>query len=136
MRVNLIVVYNFDTDKILMCFRAKDPYKGLFNFVGGKLEKEEDGLMGAYRELLEETGITKDDIVLSHLMDMQYHCSDYQLEVFVGRLNKDLELQEEVNKLHWFSVENDFFDMSKFAGEGSVGHIIEQVKIYKNILLK
>lgn len=37
---NVIVVYNENADKILMCKRKKDPYKGLANFVGGKIEKK------------------------------------------------------------------------------------------------
>ena len=63
---NIIVVYNENADKILMCKRKKDPYKGLANFVGGKIEKNENGLDAAYRELEEETTITKDDITLLH----------------------------------------------------------------------
>ena len=55
---NVIVVYNENADKILMCKRKKDPYKGLANFVGGKIEKNENGLDAAYRELEEETTIT------------------------------------------------------------------------------
>ena len=35
---NIIVVYNENADKILMCKRKKEPYKGLANFVGGKIE--------------------------------------------------------------------------------------------------
>lgn len=27
-------------------------------------------------------------------------------------------------------VEEDFFDMSRFAGEGNVGHMVEQVKYF------
>ena len=64
---NIIVVYNENADKILMCKRKKEPYKGLANFVGGKIEKNENGLDAAYRELEEETTITKDDITLLHI---------------------------------------------------------------------
>lgn len=70
---NVIVVYNENADKILMCKRKKDPYKGLANFVGGKIEKNENGLDAAYRELEEETTITKDDIMLLHIMDFTYY---------------------------------------------------------------
>mgnify|MGYP002509000193 CR=1 FL=1 len=49
-----------------------DPYKGLINFVGGKIEPNENGEDAAYRELLEETGITRSDISLVHLMDFTY----------------------------------------------------------------
>lgn len=69
MQYNLIVVYNETKDKILMCTRKKTPYKGMSNFVGGKIEPGEDGLCAAYRELQEETGITKNDIFLTHFME-------------------------------------------------------------------
>ena len=35
---NVIVVLNKTKDKMLMCKREKDPYKGLYNLVGGKEE--------------------------------------------------------------------------------------------------
>ena len=33
----------------------KDPYVGMYNLVGGKIEKDDDRLNEAYRELVEET---------------------------------------------------------------------------------
>ena len=65
---NLIVIFNEHADKMLMCKRRKNPYKGLSNFVGGKIEENENALEAAYRELEEETAITRNDIILSHLM--------------------------------------------------------------------
>lgn len=135
MKVNLVVVVNKQCDKVLLCYRSKDPYKGLYNFVGGKIDKDEDGYVAAYRELEEETAITKDDIILHHLMDMNYYLSKYELEVYVGRLNKDKDLIREVNELHWLDLDSNFFDLDKFAGEGIVGHIMEQLKIYSGELL-
>ena len=91
-KVNVILVYNKEQDKILMCKREKDPYKGKFNLVGGKVEPNENELNAAYRELQEETGVTRDDINLTHLMNFQYKMSDLELEVFVGCLNKKVIL--------------------------------------------
>lgn len=54
------------------------------------------------------------------------------LEVYFGILNKEVKLIEEVNKLEWVSIEDNFFDMNKYAGEGNIGHIIEEIKIYLN----
>ena len=34
---NLIVVLNENADRMLLCNRRKNPYKGLSNFVGGKI---------------------------------------------------------------------------------------------------
>lgn len=134
-KLNVVIVYNKEGNKILMCKRAKEPYKGKYNLVGGKVELGEDELYAAYRELQEETGITKEDINLNHLMNFQYKMSDIELEVYVGKLNKEIELQEEVNKLLWMSKEEDFFNIEKYAGEGNIGHMIQQVEIYKEKLL-
>ena len=132
-KLNVILVYNKDEDKILMCKREKNPYKGKYNLVGGKVEQGENELHAAYRELQEETGITKDDITLTNIMNFEYKMSDMELEVYAGKLNKNVELVEEVNKLYWMSKENEnFFDKEKFAGEGNIGHMLEQAEIYKN----
>ncbi|ETP70943.1 ADP-ribose pyrophosphatase, partial [Lachnospiraceae bacterium JC7] len=65
---NCIVVFNKVRDSILFCKRNKDPYKGLYNFVGGKVEPGELSDTAAYRELKEETGISDQDIQLHRLM--------------------------------------------------------------------
>lgn len=36
--MNCIVVFNREKDQVLFCKRAKDPYRGLYNFTGGKVE--------------------------------------------------------------------------------------------------
>ncbi|MBQ2872384.1 MAG: NUDIX hydrolase [Bacilli bacterium] len=127
-RMNVIVVYDQNLEKILMCKRTKPPYMGLFNLVGGKIEKENDGLNEAYRELEEETNITKEDIVLTHFMNLTYITWNMELEVYYGILNKEVNLIEEVNKLEWVNNNDNFFDMTKYAGEGNIGHIIEELK--------
>ncbi|SFJ30282.1 NUDIX domain-containing protein [Halobacillus dabanensis] len=69
---NVLMIYNKDMDQLLMCKRLKNPYKGLSNLVGGKIETEETGIESAYRELTEETAISKEDIIFHHLMDLKY----------------------------------------------------------------
>ena len=128
-RMNVIVVFDKNFEKVLMCKRAKEPYKGMYNLVGGKIEKPNDGLNEAYRELQEETNIKKDDIDLIHFMNLTYNKWDKELEVYYGRLKNDVELIEEVNKLEWVSIHDNLFDMNRYAGEGNIGHIIEEIKI-------
>ena len=123
-KLNVILVYNIDKNKILMCKREKEPYKGKFNLVGGKVEENEDDIFAAYRELEEETGITKNDIKLVHLMNFEYMIDNFELEVFAGKLNKEIKLIEEVNKLYWIDKFENFFDYKKYAGEGNIGHLI------------
>lgn len=135
-KLNVIIVFNRENDKILMCKRTKEPYKGKLNLVGGKVEKDEDELYAAYRELEEETGITKNDIILTNLMNFEYKMSDMELEVYAGKLNKDVKLVEEINKLIWVNKNDNFFDVEKYAGEGNIGHMLKQVEIYKDEVLK
>ena len=131
---NLVVVLDKENKSVLLCKRRKNPYKGLLNFVGGKIEKEEDGLTAAYRELWEETGITDADIELTHLMDFNYLVFDNWLEVYFGRLNKDFTVRGEENELLWIDISSDFFDVTQFAGRGNMGHIMELIKEYESDL--
>ena len=133
---NVIIILNKNEDKILMCKREKEPYKGLYNLVGGKLEKNENELAGAYRELAEETGITAEDTILYHMMDYKYYIEDMELQVFIGKLNREKELVEEINKLEWIESKENFFDSSKFAGEGNIGHMVEEVNKNKESIWK
>ena len=128
-KMHVIVIFNSNITQTLMCKRTKDPYKGMYNLVGGKIEKENDGLNEAYRELYEETNISKDDVTLIHFMNITYVKWEKELEVYYGKLNKDVELVEEVNQLEWVSIDENFFDMKKYAGEGNIGHIMEEIKL-------
>lgn len=123
-RLNCIVVFNRDKGGILFCNRTKDPYKGMYNFVGGKVEPGESSSDAAYRELYEETGVGRAQIRLHHFMDITYYYQDFVLELYTGILREDVVLKEEVNPLIWLSLQEDFTDPGKFAGEQNIAHII------------
>ena len=129
-KLNLIVVFSKKLDRVLFCIRAKEPYKGLYNFVGGKVEDGETNDEAAYRELFEETGISNQDIELDHFMDLNYYKYDKNLQVYYGVLKHDVNLVEEKNKLEWVSVNEKLLDNSKFAGNYNIPHIIRQIKVY------
>ena len=129
-KLNLVVVFNKDLDKALFCIRAKEPYKGLYNFVGGRVEEGETNDEGAYRELLEETGISNKDIELDHFMDLNYFKYENNLQVYYGILKHEVKLVEERNKLEWVSINDNLLDNSKFAGNYNIPHIIRQIKVY------
>ena len=131
-KYNIIVIFNKEMTKTLMCKRTKEPYKGMYNLVGGKIEKENDGLNEAYRDLQEETNIQKENIELIHFMNFEYIKFNKYIEVYYGVLNNDVTLIEEVNSLEWVNINDNFFNMNKYAGEGNIGHIIEEIKIYMN----
>lgn len=129
MKYNVIAIFDKTIENVLMCKRTKKPYKGMYNFVGGKIEKENDGLNEAYRELKEETNISDKDISLIHFMNIDYILFNKSIEVYYGILNNDVQLIEEVNELEWVNINDNFFNMDKYAGEGNIGHIIEEIKI-------
>ena len=129
-KFNLIVVFNEDLTKTLFCIREKEPYKGLYNFVGGKVERNESNDDAAYRELHEETGISTKDIKLDHFMDLNYFKYENNLQVYYGILKHEVTLVEEKNKLEWVTINEELLDNSKFAGNYNIPHIIRQIKVY------
>lgn len=129
-KLNLIVVFNTDLEKVLFCIRAKEPYKGLYNFVGGKVENGETNDDAAYRELFEETGISREDIELDHFMDLNYFKYENNLQVYYGILKHEVNLIEEKNKLEWVTINDELLNNEKFAGNYNIPHIIRQIKMY------
>jgi hydrolase, NUDIX family len=132
----LIVVFDKLIQNILFCKRVKEPYIGLYNFVGGKIEEKEESSAGAYRELFEETGISQDKIKLSPMMKILYYDTGTSLEVYVGVLNENVELISEINPLKWFDINTDFYNSKVFAGEGNVAHIVSQALSRLNVFTK
>ena len=129
-KLNLIVVFNPDRIQGLFCIRAKEPYKGLYNFVGGKVEPGETDEEAAYRELFEETGINKENIKLDHFMDIKYFKYENHIQVYYGILENEVTLVEENNKLEWVKLDERMLDCSKFAGNYNIPHIVRQIKVY------
>lgn len=129
-KFNLIVVFNEDLTKTLFCIRKKEPYKGLYNFVGGKVERNESNDYAAYRELYEETGISTKDIKLDHFMDLNYFKYENNLQVYYGILKHEVTLVEEKNKLELVTINDELLDNSRFAGNYNIPHIIKQIKVY------
>ena len=129
-KLNLIVVFNTDLSKGLFCIRAKEPYKGKYNFVGGKVEEGESNDEAAYRELFEETGISKNDIELDHFMDLNYFKYGNNLQVYYGILKQNVKLVEEKNKLVWIVLDKKLLDNDKFGGNYNIPHITTQIKVF------
>ena len=129
-KLNLIVVFNEKLEKALFCIRAKEPYKGLYNFVGGKIEENETDEEAAYRELFEETGISNKDIELDHFMDLNYFKYENNIQVYYGILKHEVDLKEEKNRLEWVTLDEELLNTEKFAGNYNIPHIIRQIKVY------
>lgn len=139
-RYNIIMLVDASGEQVLMCQRRKPPYQGLLNLVGGKAEPGEDGLHAAYRELQEETGVSAADVTLRHLVTFTYAAGGaglppYALEAYVGRLRREVQVSGDENPLLWLPLTENFFDMERFAGEGSIGHVVETVRRYRTELM-
>lgn len=131
-RVNIIIVFNPERTHVLMCYRTKDPYKGLYNFVGGKIEQGESDMDAAYRELFEESAISSNDIQLIHLFTTQYFVDGIELQVYYGFLNSNVELVSEKHPLVWMKLEGeDFSNDTKFAGQGNIKHMLDIINYSK-----
>ncbi|MBQ7840970.1 MAG: NUDIX domain-containing protein [Lachnospiraceae bacterium] len=128
---NVIAVFDKTGSNVLMCRRRKDPFKGLLNLVGGKIEPGEDAMAAAYRELEEETGITRADIRLIHMMDFTYHLQSLKMEVYYGFLEKEITVHGEENELFWIDRQQDYADEKVFAGYGNLGHIMALIEKYE-----
>lgn len=134
-RYNIIMLVDAAGENILMCRRIKPPYQDLYNLVGGKAEPGEDGLHAAYRELREETGVSAADVTLAHVVTFSYPAGGaglpaYELQAYVGRLRQQIDVTGDENPLVWMPLTENFFDLEKFAGEGSIGHVAETVRRY------
>ncbi|MDR0929412.1 MAG: NUDIX domain-containing protein [Oscillospiraceae bacterium] len=127
---NVILLYSAGGDKILMCQRRKPPYQGLKNLVGGKVEPGEDHADAAYRELYEETATPRDAVDLLHLMDFTYHHPACCVEVYAGKLKREVAVSGDENDLLWVDANDDFFDGTRYAGQGNIGHMVE---VYKQV---
>lgn len=121
---NLVLVFNRGLSRILMCKRSKAPYQGLFNLVEGKVEAGKEGITAAYRELQEETSVTKESITLLHLMDLIYYLHDRKLEVYVGRLQADIPVSGEENERFWLPIQDFRCASGWLAGDGNIQHVL------------
>ena len=128
-RYNVIMVFSPDGTKLLFCRRMKDPFLGKYNMVGGHIEPGETDEDAAYRELEEESGIHRSDIRLTHVMDFHYRTEDMELQVFAGQLHREAELRAEENPLVWLDANENYFDRTRFADNGNIGHILMEVNL-------
>ena len=130
MQYNVMIVFDTNQSHVLMCKRRKNPYQGTLNFVGGKIEEGEDHFEAAYRELLEETSISKNSINLTHIMDITYILEGGFLEVYVGTINRNVSVNGTENELLWVDINEDFSDTARFAGCGNIYHMLNYIKTY------
>lgn len=119
-RYTLTLVLNHSHTHVLMVMHHK---QHMLNYVGGHIEGNEDEMDASYRELFEETGISKDDVELTFIQSE--HCTasfanpEWYLYVTAGVLKHDVDLKEEKNSLHWISINDDDTLLHNTFGDGN-----------------
>lgn len=107
----------------------KAPHKGKLNFVGGSIEEGEESEAAAYRELFEETAVSREDISISHLIDLTYCEEDLLLEFWSGTLKNEKPVFGKENRLEWIPADSDFSDTSRFAGAGNIYLMVNYARL-------
>lgn len=108
--MTLTIIFDKDAKHVLMCFHSK---QGAYNYIGGHIRECEQPLFASYREVEEETGITREDIELHFVREEHvaagskyYKNNRWRLHVTAGILNKDVVLKEEKNSLEWIDTDD------------------------------
>lgn len=111
----LSIVFNKQMSHVLMCVHQK---QGALNFIGGKVDASETNMDASYRELEEETGITRDDVSLEFIrQEAVTECTGdvWNMYITAGVLNKDsIELHQEKNPLKWIPITDTFTILNSF----------------------
>mgnify|MGYP002783872745 CR=1 FL=1 len=103
------VLKNFDEDVLLVQRPSGKSMEGLWEFPGGKIEKNESPEQALVRELKEELGISvkSDNLVPLHFVSYRY--SDFQLVMLVYGCciwEGSIKLCENQQAFNWVSIEN------------------------------
>ena len=130
-QTEVVAALIWDGGRFMICQRPAHKARGLlWEFVGGKVEPGEEREHAAYRELWEETAITREDIALDNIVNFIYPhkfdgAQEYILECYAGVLRRDVDIHGDENDLLWISVDEDFTDTSRFAGVGNIAHMVK-----------
>lgn len=83
---------------------------------------------------MEETGVAPQDAPLRKMLRAEYFWDGWALEVYVGRLNRPMDVYGEENELRWMPLSENFYDSSRFAAAGNVGHFVEYARRFSGLL--
>ncbi len=61
-KYSVVLLFNKDGSKVLLQTKDRTAFAGMLNGVGGKIEKEEQPVMGAFRGIEEETTLKRNKI--------------------------------------------------------------------------
>lgn len=119
-RYTLTLIFDSTVSYVLMEFHKK---QGALNYVGGHIAPEEEPMEASYRELLEKTGIGRDDVRLKFVESEDCTASfanpRWYLYVTTGILKHDVGLIEEKNPLRWIPTTDTDTILNGSFGDGN-----------------
>ncbi|GAB2630023.1 NUDIX hydrolase [Belliella aquatica] len=94
-------------DHFLLLKRAKEPNKGLYTPLGGKLDPFETPLNAAIRETWEESGIKVNNMefrgILTETSPVDYNWISY---VYLAEIEKQTTVESDEGSLEWMHVDD------------------------------
>ena len=111
-------------NSILMINRAKPPFMGMWNAVGGHLEENETPMQCAIREIYEEGNIKVDNAKLISISTWNY---DDEIYVYVSELDENYNIDSYPIKINEGII--DFKDIDWIIHEKNYG-IIEDLRLF------
>lgn len=137
-RYSVVLLLNGDGSKILLQTKDRTAYAGMLNGVGGKIEKEESPMVGAIREIEEETTLTVDDIedltwigtlVVPTQCDTNSPDTLPELYFYAGRVRDEAKAKkapDETEDVSWYGLRNANTVVTdlELAGDGNLPYFI------------
>lgn len=113
-------------NELLLLNRNKEPNMGMWNGVGGKVERNESPYDGIIRETLEETGIRLNKPLFAGNVTWKSNRGDSGMHVFIADLPKIININTPISTregiLEWKSID-------WILNLGNSG-IVDNIKIY------
>ncbi len=102
----LIFIRNDDEILLLKGAVDKKNWPGLYNGIGGHIERGEDAISAAQRELFEETGLENIHLDLRAIIfiDVEEH-QGISMFVFLGNSNKKALISSEEGIIDWIKID-------------------------------
>ncbi|MCW8915369.1 MAG: NUDIX domain-containing protein [Magnetovibrio sp.] len=109
-----------DHFEVLVMCRTYEPLDGVWSLVTGHVDDEETGWHAAYREVIEETGITPTSLYAANFVDQWYNTHANVIELvplFVAYVKADtqVKMNDEHSELKWLRI-RDAIDHIPFHG--------------------
>lgn len=134
----VVILFNNDGSKILLQTKDRTAFAGKLNGIGGKVEYGEMPIMGAIREMQEETTLTTYDIenitwlgTLTIPVQCDTNNPDYipELYFYAARVkdeSKAYKAPDSTEEVNWYELQDDNTVVTdlELAGDGDLPYFI------------